>query len=690
MKRHACANRRPLWSRARCRARCGGQVLLITLLAMTLLVGLIFYVFNVGSAVNERLALQHVADSSVISAAGWMARSMNVVAMNNCAQSRMLALVPIMDSLPLASQMAHDEVAAWEKCLADQLRRPVNERTDNRQLLWQGMESLRSRMAEQRDILHPMDQGLNHGSFDMARTTTWQVPGAAGSGPHGEMWQAAVSLDAFSRATCESAGLFAQMEAKEYAERNGARAGFVVPIMPRMPAVRGNLSDFQPVLQGRQRVTSNEARFQRTGGNGGAIPDGVFPHRLGPWARLFRWRYEYRRANAWEWVPPRGGMGRTRGGRGNVSLRGRRVGASARQSRSGRPGYWRSTSWEVAGYHTYGPYHWAMQRINWHTMGWEGRWGGRPGELRDTYFYEYMRRLSDIKLGYMFGSKSLRTIHEPNWVVDYSRAQELAHRNEAAVNRTMFYLVEIASSVPEGDSRWLTPGTFRTNGDRPIAIWARGFVDTQDTGRWPIPKIGDYIWKDKYTYETTYDHEIGIRQVTDASGQPVWQPVYMVAWYIWGGIDVGGDKEVSNPCNWADERDLPAPWLLDTRYGDYDPTNLDPDAGVRRDLFSFLGVALKGHRAPVWPQRFSRPSMDNTIATVAQAKLFNHSSWDLWTQDWQVQLTPVGQWSNWVLRLERGLDDVSDTQGLVSEDDARFAWGYFARLEPLADTWVNH
>ena len=80
----------------------GGQVLVLTLLGMTVLVALVFYVYNVGDQVNRRTTLQNVADATAISGAGWIARSMNVVAMNNCEQSRLAVLVPIMDALPLA------------------------------------------------------------------------------------------------------------------------------------------------------------------------------------------------------------------------------------------------------------------------------------------------------------------------------------------------------------------------------------------------------------------------------------------------------------------------------------------------------------------------------------------------------------------------------------------------------------
>jgi hypothetical protein len=161
----------------------------------------------------------------------------------------------------------------------------------------------------------------------------------------------------------------------------------------------------------------------------------------------------------------------------------------------------------------------------------------------------------------------------------------------------------------------------------------------------------------------------------------------MVAWYVWGGIDIGGNTAVENPCNWDSTMDLPAPWLLDTSAGDYNPDNLDPDAGARRAEFSYLGVARRSGGAPAWPARFRR-ALPDAVTTVAQAKVFNPSSHDLWTQNWQVQLTPVSQWPDWMNQMNSGAADAPS--GILSSQDVRDAWDYLRKLQDLADAWLNH
>jgi hypothetical protein len=51
---------------------------------------------------------------------------------------------------------------------------------------------------------------------------------------------------------------------------------------------------------------------------------------------------------------------------------------------------------------------------------------------------------------------------------------------------------------------------------------------------------------------------------------------------------------------------------------------------------------------------------------VAQVELFNNSSWDLWTQNWQVRLVPVTQYDDWAAQAQAGAV-AGDDQKLIQE-----------------------
>ena len=93
----------------------------MTVLGITVLAGMAFYVYNTGVQVNDRVAMQGAADSAAISGTVRMARSMNVVAMNNVDIAKLLASVVVLDSLPMATDMSLAEVTAWQAAMQAQI-----------------------------------------------------------------------------------------------------------------------------------------------------------------------------------------------------------------------------------------------------------------------------------------------------------------------------------------------------------------------------------------------------------------------------------------------------------------------------------------------------------------------------------------------------------------------------------------
>ena len=640
-----------------------------------LLAGLVVYVINTGDRVTRKVRMQNAADSAAMASATWMSRSMNTVAMNNVAQTRMLALVPILDAFPLSTKMAHEEVSAWEKCLADQMSRGVPD--DH---LRQGLDSLRQRMAKQRDVLAPLSGLFNGGSFRMDEVTNWSIRGHSGPPPHGQLWQAAEAMDEFSQATVASAGLLSQINAVRFGKANGARTAFVVPINPQLPAQRTNFRDFErPVKKG-------------------LIPDRAYPQRLGPYDRLFRWRdYRYEAIRERDRLAPgRPGHGATRGSSGNVNIGGRRRGRSARGNTTNPNAHWtyRTIGRVLKGYNVYGPYTWMMRRIHGYAQGhWHDR-GYYPGELADTFFHEYIRKTADIKLGYMWGSKTPKYLHYPQWMTDYPTCRDLGAQSASGVPgaprvvRTMYYLVEIRSRVPKDAPGYLSPGTFVTNGELPIAIWIDKWSDAAE---WGIPQLAEWVWEDQYNYETTEDWDIGIRMQRDATGRPVWQPVYMIAQYVFGGIDVGGEVEITDPSNYDSASDLPAPILMDLTPGDYDVARPHHDEGVRRDVYTHLGVVSISDAARAWRERFGSDNPYGRIVTVAQAEVFNTTSWGLWTQDWKAKLVPVTQWGRWMEDMGADAANVAETDGAVDPAEVEAIQEYLSKFdEIMVDQSLHH
>lgn len=720
-----------------------GAVLVITLLALTLLVGLIFYVYNMGAVVNRRIEAQNAADAVAISGAEWMARSMNVIALNNVTQARLLALVAVLDAMPVAAEMTIKEEqqnrsgdnTLW-KGLENQLRRGVpNTHIERDDFLRVGLQHLYDQMkpddtggvSSQLMALWRLDEAFNSpderdpesGAMDIGVATNYRGSGS-GSAPQGELWRAIMALGEMSEATAMSAGELAQANAVRWGRENLAPVAFLSPAIPEIPVRRGNWGDFGTVLMDSVRVDSYNAQIargnlvgrlqgsrdvlrsiERTWVSGGATPDMAYPHRLGPWARLYRWRYNYHAS-------------------GGVA--GDRVG-DPEYDASGPAG---GTAGPVAGYRTWGPFHWALRQVT-HQFGLTGRHGGAADTSR---FSHHLRRVATLKLAYMFGLPGPQDIqYAQHWITDFNEARQFASdpQRRRQILRTQYYRAVVRSTVKWDSPQWLVDRDtydgniepinnprsamwpwpadpalngwydieLRRAGDRPRVL-RREFVND----RWQVvgelrtvewERMGDYVWRVKKEYGVDADRELGLARQEAANGDIILHTVYSVGWYVFRGCEIRDPVSISSPCNWLGGDELPAPLLLDTSDGDYDPDMPNADEGYRREAFTFLGVARFSDRARIWPQQFTSANPSGQMLAVAQAKLFNNSSWDLWTQDWQVQLAPVTQWSRWVSTIGGQLGDYARVGDVLPDDQVRQAYEYMQSLSPeLMDRQLTH
>ena len=111
----------------------------------------------------------------------------------------------------------------------------------------------------------------------------------------------------------------------------------------------------------------------------------------------------------------------------------------------------------------------------------------------------------------------------------------------------------------------------------------------------------------------------------------------------------------------------------------------DDDAAQRRYL-TYLAVAQRGDRALLWPRRFRSDKPYPGMVAIAQVKVFNDHSWDLWTPMWQSQLEPVNEYADWLVRIEEAAPDMP----LVPEQEITDVLAYLQSVEPLADIALQH
>jgi hypothetical protein len=638
--------------------------MIIALLAIFVLAGMVFFVYNMGDQVNRRVMMQNAADSAAISGGQWMARSMNVVAMNNVAQSRLIGLVPVLDSLPLATEMSYEEVTEWLRGLDAQIDAGTIQDSE----LLAGPKSMTERFRRQQIRLQPLYEALAETGYDVREATYWRHPSGGGQAPYGRLWIGAKALEEFNEATIESAGLLAQANGAGMGKKSSEKSGhdrlpansFILPVLPELPAYKGEFRDFdKPVRKGRPAEWEDNSVGHH--------------YRRGPYDQLFKWRYplyDPKNAKRIKVGHVQGTAGPVRGGPG-YSVGGKSVGTSV----VGGPrdhDIWKTISYgPQIGWSTYGVYSWMLHGRD--PSSGLSHYAGH--NLADTNFMKYLRQLADAKLKYMFESTNTRTIHKPRWISVFPEAREIAEAGtittpgdpddpdapdddqteRVEVKYTLFYMVQTKSKFAPDTAGYKTPGTYETNAHDPKAHWVNGWENPEDWENDPARKavkIADHVWQIDWEYQTTFDEDIGLPRSggQDSNGDPVWHTVYIREQYVFGGIDVGETIDIRNPANFQASDDLPKPYLLDHKGGAADYEGRD-----QRRYFAYLGLARMNSSTRLWRSQFDSSAknvVNHSVTAMAEAQVFNNQSWDLWTQAWETRLRPI-KWERWIDELER-------------------------------------
>ncbi len=618
------------------RRRQGGVVLVIALLSLLLLAAAVFYIFNVGNHLQRRTETQHAADAAAASGAGWVARTMNLAAMNNVEITKLLAQVQVLDAMPSAVGNSLEDHVAALAAVEDH----IGERTLAPTQPWflSGLARVRSDLLGHVVMLEELDSALNGSGYDIAELTFYDV-----GGRHGQLWEAMFALDAMSAAAMENLGPLAQrvaVRAAEQNQRDGRATGFLVPFLPELPWERGVFTDFQaPFLSGRLPDDIDDDEFSR-----------------GPYDTIFGW-----------WVP-------------ELTINPEDVGTIdydyELESDYGIPGFDRDVEQaeegEVSGYIPYGPMRFYRRQLD---DAEEVAFGRSPtrGSAR-SWFAERAESHATAKANLLFGGGvGGGLLPDAQW--DGQWSQYVSNTNAGGQPPVLFLYLEF-SPVRTGVARQqaeLVDWGFAPGEPSGAAAFRRSpGSDLDDTlGE----KVADHVWRSvRRLYRTN-----------EATGQREEYEQYL--YFVWcAANNQGGTASFRNPNNFpadVDGDDLPAPIQFTADALTHD------DASARAQYLRFYAAAEQPATASLWTDLFdgqgngARPR--RLVTATAAATVFNTHSWDLWTQMWHAQLAPVGDLDNMIARMRQTGIDTLDSPDLNTDEVGRTFY-YLQAVAPLLDT----
>ena len=732
--------------------RAGGQVLVVALLAIVLLTGMVIFVLNVGDQLNHRLALQNAADAAALGAGTHMAKAMNVVAVDNVGMARMLAAVIALDCQPEHIATSTVQADALHQSMIAQSARGAGPAGPLQAPTRTSLQTIRDELQVESLALHAA--GLALAGLDVTQYTHYVVPGQGGDTPHGSFWRTARDLGRLSDATVSSVSVGTQKNAYDYGWASQASRSFAIPILPAFPAFKAQWQDWHRKPAQRQSLLVNgwlpENDFAPKGRPTLAVVEPYTPaevetlvKRSGPFAKLFRWRdylslggqlqtsmgYIFSGGGGFGWSPGQDQYQWTGGQIVNYRTYGP---LGWMRNRIGN--FWRNRLRYAVAHYRPNPNSTGVDTIE-HDL--------ESTKLRYMFDPDLMGS----------GDTKLEPYHYPEWDTDYTHCQSRAAGGEEPELTAHFRLL-IVGPYAANDARVAQIATDPKYGNfqQPLLLLEGGWQDRQGQPKnvtitmlvhvvlagapstlpasldirvplsltHPWQKIESHIWhvefrsdefrqkleqgKDTLVWPRihrqllAYDPNLPAQPPLDYSMEYE-DPPNITIRDVFAGADFGHDEPIRNPANFAaqDIPYLPVPYLLDRSAGDYElnvatPELADHDAGVRREQFSFLGVARRSTKPRMWAARFGTDAPEAQMTAIAQVQLFNTTSWDLWTQRWRAQLVPVTGLEDWITRLQqRAGGDAAATS--LTEDDLDSAADYLQRVSNMddpADTLIRH
>jgi len=607
-----------------------GAVMVLFLLGGFMIVGMIGYVFNTGRHAQLRQQTQSASDATAISGAGYVARSFNTVAMNNVEISRLIAVVQMLDAVPLATEYTLLDVRATLERVEDQLGMGTGDMLGDRTL-----DEIRDDLIEQERKLVEMDAFFNQGSYDVREMTFYDSEFG-----RGELWKAMESLDLISTATMEQLDELTQVTAIQTGRRNmtyegGEALAAVAPFERAINWQRYDFDDFRnPVVRGRLPSWVDDEVTNR-----------------GPYDTIFGWRSTQRET---EEIP---------NPNYNSDTAGTRPGSrwSGGTGRGGRPTI--TVSSTITGYTTYG---------TWRALGDILRNRVDRHEVPyNSQFVTRVNRMSGNKLNYLWpGSARTWVFLDPQWITNYDQAQNIIEQGTPRVAYTQFvrmdYEQRFINGQPAGPETMVDWNILRPRGG-----WSSVPGAT---------KTRDHVWEDQASREWEVTRP-------GPDGEPITETHSIeYRWmFVWAGINVGPEVIIRDPNNFDSREDLPKPL-------DFDHTAMerpvDGEVGYPGSPFTFLGLAKQPNAAPMWDQLFNTSAYDGHVG-IAQASVWNNHSWDLWTQMWHAQLEPVNEYRQWVDLIEGQIGSATGYEDL-SAGELEELTEYLRSLEDLSDAILLH
>ncbi len=574
-----------------------GQAIYVVALFFFLLAGLLFLIVNSGEKLNHKVEMQSAADSAAATGAAWFARGLNVISMCNVAETQLLSLIVLCDTLETVTPPASE-------CIDDLLSNLGDSRAghdipiDSRISEWLAVGNA----ASEQQIIRKL--------ADIVAEIDW--PDYL-QYDNGVLWECVKLMDGFMHVMRERTPTAAQREAIDIATECGADFGFLLPLNPVLPVRDGRWTDFEnPMRIGRMPPPDDRKQiggFAYVMNYRGYYPDYLYKGEIqhgrgpvmGPWSY---WREPFTATR------PMGMLDISR-----FSVLFNLVSSRKLEMMFGMPDPQVSLrNWEMKYDQAKGMGDNQILRSWWETVSFSCRY-----PYPESSFFAN----SDLR---HYHRPTIRTYAYEDWhdAVSASRAPRSGKPPMAGV--------EQGEPVPVG---WQRSTEACEGADPREAVW---YAVTKHWA-YHFPELGIYASHPPM-------HTDGSKwEYTDPSD---WKVFYKVRMYRFDGAELDTDETLHRNYLPAGGNAPFAPIMFHLTEGRHSWENIDR-------YFSFNGFAYKSGKVGHWRKApesgdrgrttgFLNPNPIEELIAYAQARVYVRYSWDLFTQHWKVRLMRTDRW----------------------------------------------
>jgi|GEM_PF-6566627 len=633
-----------------------GVVLVLVVLSLVVAALIAYYVLSVSHKARSRDLTQYTATNASQAGAAWIARTLNVTAMNNLRSAQYIAMTNLVDAMPKAIEFGIADYQAFEA--------PINEILENGQVpaSWDAKSQTSSKRTIHGAVqvqLRNLEQQLKflkryHKQFndpdssayrDVRELTHYQTP----SGKRGRLWTAAQMLQNLSSTALQNVGSLAQINAMHagsirVSDATSRLDAVLVPVVASLDWKQVHFDQYQgPITHGRDipLVYNNTNDIYE---DLGEIDDS-------DWRQYGRWRGA---ENSRKLV--------VKAARGGVPLDN---GVAPQNEKQGHRN-------QTAAQTNHGIHDLLVMS---HRMSSSEVFGNR----RLTFWTD---TIGKIKLNYLWPqSKAPATVVKPKWITDVDQALAIADKNPDSIHQTAWLRVQIRSRYPADHPKFMNDDswTFVRDG-RTLQLRIElidGWSAKTDPRQWEkketVTRLNQRIWRDKWTYQSYQDRDIRLRRVFDKKNKPKAQDVYRIDDYILIGINVGKPETVRNPHNFKSRETLPGPIIL---------TNAGDNADSHRAL-EVTAIARHYEESFLWanPMRRGEPDFVAMYTTGVR----NEIAYSLWSRSWETTNSTAGDPVRWAATGRDQIDLFDNFSPLFSSSDAKNLFEQIDQLGVVAE-----